>query len=297
MWWIFAALFLIVVYLFWPRPTRKYVVRARLADKALRARDWKAFDMWIDRAARTAASLKDPNQRSEGEGACHLLAAEASYKRGDFDRATEELNGVFEKLASVQSAAKPYKLTRARHIWGDLYFDLDQLNEAEQQFRAAVQSMEFSQDPASAVFSLQRLCDVLIEKQDYPGARDAAVRCVEFERKILNKTAKPGETYQTMTAPDLSLANQEYARAEELFQKKVDFWSNQYPRPDNIDVNRYQFHLAEAQRAQGRLADACKTLEKACDTAEIDFGPTHPRVARAKRKLEEARRLLAVSES
>lgn len=84
-----------------------------------------------------------------------------------------------------------------------------------------------------------------------------------------------------MTMPD--------PQAEKLFREKADCWSKRFPRPDNIDVNRYQFHLAAAQRAQGHFTGAWATLEKACDTAAIDFGPDHPRAARARRKLEEAR--------
>ena len=133
---------------------------------------------------------------------------------------------------------------------------------------------------------------MLIEKQEFEAAHDTAVRCVEYERNILSKTAKPGQSLITMSAPDLALASRDFPQAEKLFREKANYWSKMYPRPDNIDTTRYQFHQAEAQQAQGNFADACATLEKACETAAIDYGPDHPRVARAKRKLEQARALL-----
>src|SRR5207253_1089170 len=55
--------------------------------------------------------------------------------------------------------------------------------------------------------------------------------------------------------------------------------------PDNIDVSRYQFHLAAAQREQGRHEDAIVTLRRACETVQRDFGADHPRMARALEKL------------
>jgi len=62
-----------------------------------------------------------------------------------------------------------------------------------------------------------------------------------------------------------------------------------------VDVTRYQFHLAAAQREQGRMAEAVATLRKACLTAERDYGVQHPRAARALAKLSDA--LAAVGEA
>lgn len=48
----------------------------------------------------------------------------------------------------------------------------------------AVQSMEFTQDAVAAIFSLQRQCDVLIEKQDYSEAKDVATKCVNMNARF-----------------------------------------------------------------------------------------------------------------
>jgi hypothetical protein len=100
----------------------------------------------------------------------------------------------------------------------------------------------------------------------------------------------------SMTMPDLCLASRDFPQAEKLFREKADHWSRMVPRPDNIDVTRYQFHLATAQQEQGHLGDAVETLRKACETAERDFGPQHPRVQRARKKLTEITELMADAE-
>jgi hypothetical protein len=91
-----------------------------------------------------------------------------------------------------------------------------------------------------------------------------------------------------MSMPDLSLANREWAQAEKLFREKVDYWTRFVTPSDNVDVCRYQFHLAATQVEQGRPADAVQTLRQACEQVKKDFGAEHPRMNRALRKLAAA---------
>ena len=133
-----------------------------------------------------------------------------------------------------------------------------------------------------------------MEARKFYEAREVAEQCVAMERKILGAQMGSGHRPMiSMTAPDLCLANRDFPQAEKLFREKAEYWPKMVPRPDNIDVTRYQFHLAAAQREQGRLGDAADTLRKACKTAESDFGPQHPRLRRAKKKLSDTEALIA----
>jgi tetratricopeptide (TPR) repeat protein len=185
----------------------------------------------------------------------------------------------------------------ARHLWGDACFDKGELDQAEEQFRAAIQTLNATANPAMAIFSQQRLGDVLLEARKFDQAREAAEKCVAMERTILGARMGAGNVSAiSMTMPDLCLASRDFPQAEKLFREKADHWSRMVPRPDNIDVTRYQFHLATAQQEQGHLGDAVETLRKACETAERDFGPQHPRVQRARKKLTEITELMADAE-
>ncbi|MEP7363098.1 MAG: hypothetical protein ABI972_07575 [Acidobacteriota bacterium] len=145
-----------------------------------------------------------------------------------------------------------------------------------------------------SIFSLQRLADVLLELERFDDARDIVLQCIEYERRILTESlAKQGKTLsevtiKSMSAPDLALANRDFVQAEQLFKEKVAHWTGMAAKPDNIDVTRYQFHLATAQRELGQIAESLETLRRACQTAECDFGSGHPRVSRARQRLERA---------
>ena len=154
LWIILGTLLLLIVFVLWPKPVRLYLLHAQLADKAMKERNWALFDKHTALLSKIADGMKTPTVRAEAVGTCHLLTAESWYRRGDFDKSTGELRFAVENLEKTEAHARGFKITRARHIWGDLHFDLGELNEAEQQFRGAVQSMEYSHDPAIAIFSL-----------------------------------------------------------------------------------------------------------------------------------------------
>jgi hypothetical protein len=119
-------------------------------------------------------------------------------------------------------------------------------------------------------------------------------RCVDAEHKVVVKQMQAQGINPTeknvisMSMPDLCLANGEFARAEKLFQEKVDYWTRMVTKPDNIDVLRYQFHLARAQQEQGKRVEATATLRAASTRAEQEFGRDHPRALRARKKLKQA---------
>jgi hypothetical protein len=61
----------------------------------------------------------------------------------------------------------------------------------------------------------------LLERRDFAAAREVIERCIEFERKVLKQQPGAGPVI-SMSMPDLSLATQDYARAEELLREKVN---------------------------------------------------------------------------
>jgi tetratricopeptide (TPR) repeat protein len=286
MWWLAAILLGVLLLLFWPSARRRFLVHARRAEISLARRDWNAFELHLNLAREVASQFRDRNLKTQAEGACATLRAQGAYQRGDFEEAEAELAKATQCVEVAQPPDRAMKLLTLRRLWGDLHFDRGELAKAEEQFRMAVQAVQFEANPAVSIFSLQRLCDVLLEEKDYERALPVAERCVEYERNILYSTPNAGVTAQiSMTEPDVALASKDFIRAEKLFQEKADYWSRMATKADNIDVTRYQFHLASAQEAQGKLQEACATLERACERAKRDFGPEHPRAKRAQAKL------------
>jgi tetratricopeptide (TPR) repeat protein len=296
MWWfIIAVPFLLVAWLFWPTRIRQFKVFCRGANQALARRDWKTFDRRRALALEAAEGIRRNHVREYMLGDLALMAAQGAYWRGEIEETQQQLKLAIERIELAGAPDRGIKLAMARHLWGDACFDAGELDQAEDQFRAAVQALDFAGNAAMAIFSQQRLGDALLEARKFDEAREVAEQCVAMERKILGAQTGAGNAPAiSMTMPDLCLANRDFPQAEKLFREKAEYWSKMVPRPDNIDVTRYQFHLAAAQREQGHLDDAAKTLRKACETAERDFGPQHPRVQRARKKLSETEALIAI---
>jgi len=144
---------------------------------------------------------------------------------------------------------------------------------------------------AMMIFDLQRLSDVLLGERRFDEAKSVIERAVELERKVmvagLQKQGKDPSAVNivSMSMPDLSLATGDWAKAEKLFREKVEYWSKMVTGPDNIDVSRYQFHLAAAQREQGRHAEAVVTLRRACGDGAARFRSRSPADGWRSRKL------------
>lgn len=249
------------------------------------SRAWADFDQRLLGARKAALRMPEGPMREYALGDLDLLAAQGAYFRGDLDKASGSLSLAVEHIERAGAPDRNIKISMARHFLGDVHFDGGDLEQAAEQYRAAVQSVAFTDEPEMAIFSLQRLSDVLLEKRDTAKALDVIQQCVDYERKILARGSATTRPMISMIQPDLALANQDYATAERLFREKVDYWSKLENRSESIDLTRYQFHLAAAQQEQGRYEAAEETLRQACELATRDFGPQHPRTARARRKL------------
>lgn len=287
MWWLFAPLAILLV-LFWPTSRRRFSTHTWSACKDLKARNWDMFERNMRLARLGAQSIRSEHARQHSLAECHLLTAQGAYQRGNMDAATQELSAAIAAIEKAQAPDCQQRLAFAHQLWGEVHFDRDELDKAAERLQSAIRIVEVKNE-LGAIFGLQRLSDILLEKGDYDAARPVAERCVLAERKILAQHTSPSIS---MTEPDLALAHKDFARAETLFREKADYWGKQVPSPDNIDVTRYYFHLARAQEEQNRLLDAQATLERACDVARLDYGADHPRVAKAQRKLDRVKALI-----
>jgi tetratricopeptide (TPR) repeat protein len=289
MWWL-LALAGVLFALFWPTRRRRWTACFCSAQQALARRDWAQFDKQCALAVQVAERWKEPD-RGRALATTELLAAHAAYWRAQPALVEQHLGRAVDLLELSGAPDKERSLAIAHQLWGELHFDRNALAQAEEHYRGAVNSAQISGDEALMIFFLQRLSDVLLDQQRREEARSVIERCMELERKVIyegmqQRSAGPAtEQIISMSMPDHCLAVGDYPRAEKLFQEKVDHWMRMVTRCDNIDVTRYQFHLATAQRQQGRVSEAVQTLRQACDTAERDFGTRHPRVGVALTKL------------
>lgn len=239
-----------------------------------------------------AEGLPDNDEKRYILGCLTMAEARAAYWRGNLAEAADKVPQV---SAAFQAAPEPDAANSLGILDGlaaDIYYDMGNLPEAERALRSAAGMLTSkSGNQGLAIFALQRLSDVLIEQARWDEAKEVINRCVALERSLvhdslLKEGKDPGQVQTiSMSMPDLALASQEYERAEKLFQEKVDYWEKMVTRPDNIDVTRYQFHLARAQQALGKSAEAVATLRAACATAEREFGPAHPRTAKARERV------------
>jgi tetratricopeptide (TPR) repeat protein len=252
---------------------------------------WTEFDRRISRARKAAEAMGSDGMREYALGDLDLVEAQGAYWRGRLKQASGRLSFAVEHIERAGAPDRAMKVSMARHFLGDVHFDGGDLDQAAEQYRAAVQSVAFTGEPEVAIFSLQRLSDVLLEKHDLGEARGVIEQCVEFEQKILEKADASVRPMISMIQPDLALANQDYVTAERLFREKVEYWSRAENRSDNVDVTRYQFHLAAAQQQLGRMEAAEETLRRAHELAKREFGSQHPRTARALQKLSEVTRM------
>lgn len=289
--WLFLALLALGAAFVWPTQTRRAKRQLAAAGRAAAAQDWAGFDKQIAAALASAEGIGNKSVREETLGEINLTRAWGAHRRGDLDTASTSASKAIEHIEHAQAPNREARLVNARHLWGDVECDRGDLDAASEQFRAAAKTVEFGRNPELALFSLQRLGDALLEQERYEEAREVIERCAGFESRVIagvvEKGGINGEVI-SMCDPDLALANRDYSRAEELFQEKVDHWSAAPARPAEINLTRYQFHLASAQQALGRHAAAAYTLSQAVEMAELDFGPDHPRAARARQKLAAA---------
>jgi tetratricopeptide (TPR) repeat protein len=292
MWWI-AGLGLLIVVVFRPTKWRRCAVQIHGAQNALQRRDWPTLRRRLELGRSAAARLKEP-KRAHFLGHIALLAARADYREGRFSDCEEHLTEAAGYIERAQFPDRHLQIAEVHRLRGDLCFDAGTTSQAVDCFRDAVASDQTSGNDAMMIFDLQRLSDVLLGERRFDEAKIVIERAVELERKVtvagLQKDGKdPGTlTIVSMSMPDLALAAGDWANAEKLFREKVEHWSKMVTGPDNIDVSRYQFHLAAAQSEQGRHADAVGTLRRACETVQRDFGADHPRMARALEKLARA---------
>ncbi len=294
MWWILAFVAAVALWFYFPVGQRRLLAHLIEANNAVSAHNWEKFDEQVEFARELLPRLKPDRVTRFAAAELDLLCGQAAYLQGKFDEAIPHLERAIEGYELSGDFQKQIKLSMVRNLLGDLRYDQSNLVDAEREFRRAAQAIGQGLDAPMSIFSLQRLADVLLEQERFDDAREVVQQCMEFERKILTESlAKQGKslsevTIKSMSAPDLALANRDFVQAEQLFQEKVAHWTGMAAKPDNIDVTRYQFHLATAQRELGRVAESLETLRRACQTAESDFGSNHPRVSRARRRLEQA---------
>jgi tetratricopeptide (TPR) repeat protein len=259
----------------------------------LQCRDWGLAREHLEAARTGAEALKEP-VRSQMLGDVKLMEANADYREGRCSDCEERLKEAAGHIERAQAPDRHLRMAEVHRLQGELSFDLGRTPLAVDHFRQAVASSQAMQFDALMLFDLQRLSDALLDQRLFDEARSVIDRAVELERKVTvaglqREGTDPGTvTITSMSMPDLSLAAGDWPQAEKLFQEKADYWSKMVTGPDNIDVSRYQFHLATAQREQGRHAEAIATLRRACDTVQRDFGADHPRRARALEKLASA---------
>jgi tetratricopeptide (TPR) repeat protein len=284
----------LLLWVFWPRARRRFAFRFQAAQKALACRDWSTYERSFETAYRMTQKMKPGRAQLHCLGHLELLGAQAGYALGNFEEAEGRLQRAAECFEKANAPDRAASLGNVHRMWGELLADTESWEAAEDHLRSSVNFDQSCGNEAGMIFGLQRLGDVLLETDRRGEAQAVITRCVDAEHKVVHKQLQAQglnpATQQviSMSMPDLCLANGEFARAEKLFQEKVDHWTKMVTKPDNIDVLRYQYHLSHAQREQGRLAEAAATLRDASTRAEQEFGMQHPRTLRARKKLEEA---------
>src|SRR5436190_12249808 len=247
MWWL-AAIAALVLLLFWPTKRRRFSAHLLASQRALAERNWPQLDRQL-LLCTAAAETMEGSMQAHSIGHLELCGARAAYWRGRFEECETRLLRASEHIERAGAPDKHMTLTAVNQLLGEVYFDRGALDKAEQCFRQAVESDQLSHNDALMIFDLQRLGDVLLEQRRHDEAKAVINRCIELERAVIHRGLQkqgkdPGSvTMISMSMPDLCLATGEYARAEKLFQEKVDHWSKMVTRADNIDVTRYQFHL------------------------------------------------------
>ncbi len=273
---------------------RRFSLRTRIcrcvlaAQQALNRRDFQSFDQNLERSKQMTEALRDEALRDEFRGDLALMGVQGAYWRGDIAGAELAARRAIELLASLDPTDRRGKLALAHFFLGDIFLDNDQPAQAAEAFRASASLAEKSTVPVAAVFSLQRLADALLEEEKREDAATVIDRCVEIEKEFF--ASRPGGKNEppaiSMTAPDQSLVRGDFATAEKLFGEKVRAFESSEPASFGIDVMRYQWHLAAAQKGQGNVEKAIATLASACAAAEERLGSQHPRVAKIRRKIE-----------
>jgi len=299
MWWIIGIVFLVFLLPFLPSKSRRCSALLRQAQNALARRDRLAYDSSFATALDAAQKMQPGRPQWQMLGHVESLGAQAAYTLGNFEDSIERLARAVEYYEKADAPDRAMSLANAHRMWGEVLTDTESWESAEDHLRSSVNFDQSCGNEAGMMFGLQRLGDVLIEANRVGEAQTVITRCVDVEYKITYKQMQAKGldprtgTIISMSQPDLCLVNGEFARAEKLFQEKVDHWTKMVTKPDNIDVLRYQFHLSRAQTAQGRVAEAAETLRAASTRAEQEYGPLHPRTLRARKKLEEALRAAA----
>jgi hypothetical protein len=263
----------------------KFVVAAQ---KALDQRDFQSFDRNLELSKQRAEKLRDEALRLQFRGDLALMGIQGAYWRGDIACAKLEARNAIDVLTSIDAADVKGKLCSAHIFLGDIFLDDDKPAQAAEEFRAAASLAERSKTPIAAIFPLQRLADALLEEEKREDAATVIEHCAEIETEFF-ASRQAGENKPapiSMTAPDRSLVQADFATAEKLFDQKVRFLESPAGNSSGLDVLRYRLHLAEAQQAQGNVDKARATLTSACAAAEKQFGAEHPRVARVRRKIE-----------
>jgi tetratricopeptide (TPR) repeat protein len=178
-----------------------------------------------------------------------LLCAHNSLNRRDWERFDQHVAGALEAAENIRNQhSRDHALGQVRFVGAQAAYWRGNLDETE------------------------RLLPLAVEHMERAGAPDRALS-ISLARHLWG---------------DALLEGRQFDEAREVFREKAEYWSRTVARPHNIDVTRYQFHLAAAQMELGKLAEAVETLRQACDTAERDFGPGHPRTELARQKLADA---------
>ena len=292
MWWILGIVLL--AWVFWPRARHHFAVQFRAAQKAFARRDWLAYERRVESARRIAQKMKRGKIQQHCLGHLELLGAQAGFALGNLEESQSRLQRAAECFEKANAPDRAESLGNVHRMWGEVLVDLESWDAAEDHLRSSVNFDQSCGNEAGMIFGLQRLGDLLLEANRTGEAQTVITRCVDAEHKVVFKQmqARGVDPAQgnviSMSMPDLCLANGDFARAEKLFQEKVDHWTRMVTKPDNIDVLRYQFHLARAQQEQGKRIEAAATLRAASTRAEQEFGRDHPRALRARKKLEQA---------
>jgi tetratricopeptide (TPR) repeat protein len=292
MWWILGIVLL--AWVFWPRARNRFAVQFRAAQKAFARRDWLAYERSFEVARRMNQKMKQGKIQLHSLGHLELLGAQAGFALGNLEESQSQLQRAAECFEKANAPDRAASLGNVHRMWGEVLVDLESWEAAEDHLRSSVNFDQSCGNEAGMIFGLQRLGDLLLEANRTGEAQAVITRCVDAEHKVVFKQMQaqgldPAQgNVISMSMPDLCLANGEFVRAEKLFQEKVDHWTRMVTKPDNIDVLRYQYHLARAQQEQGKRAEAAATLRAASTRAEQEFGIGHPRALRARKKLEQA---------
>lgn len=292
--------FLLLVWVFWPSARRRFGLHFRNAQNAFARRDWLAYERSFAIAERRIQKMKQGTVQLHSRGHLELLGAQAGFALGNLDESQNRLQHAAECFEKSNAPDRAASLGNVHRMWGEVLVDMEAWEAAEDHLRSSVNFDQSCGNEAGMIFGLQRLGDLLLEENRTGEAQAVITRCVDAEHKVVVKQMQAQgidpatRTVISMSMPDMCLANGEFARAEKLFQEKVDHWTKMVTKPDNIDVLRYQYHLARAQQEQGKRAEAAATLRAAATRAEQEFGRDHPRAVRARKKLEQLESTQAV---